>query len=265
MMPPADLDPYLEDLERFADGQMSALEQETFEERLLHEEPLRQAYAVYEQLTADLRWVAGHETLRLRLLAQDRRFTERETALTRVREQQRHTHNRWLVLVVGVLIIALATWIFAQRTLNETSRSAWEALYEPDPGLPAAIIHTESRPLLAEAMQQYQEEHYPAALHALRRVPGAALGQDTLLYYSGIFLLRQGNATAAQPYLRRAGLQPGTPLAGQANYHLGMAYWRNQQLPDARAALDLVATDARNPYQAAARRVLQSEDFRTED
>ncbi|WP_460502784.1 anti-sigma factor, partial [Hymenobacter agri] len=62
-----DLRPYFDELERFADGQMSLAEQEAFELRLEQDEDLAEAHAAYEQLTADLRWAAGHDTLRLRL------------------------------------------------------------------------------------------------------------------------------------------------------------------------------------------------------
>ena len=80
---PPDLRPYFDELERFADGQMALAEQEAFELRLEQDEDLADAHAAYEQLTADLRWAAGHDTLRLRLQALDERMDQRGTALAR--------------------------------------------------------------------------------------------------------------------------------------------------------------------------------------
>ena len=175
-----DLRPYLEVLERFADGQMTPDEQEQFEDRLEQDDALRQAHAAYEQLTADLRWVAGHETLRLRLELLDRRLDQRETAIVRMQHQQRHTQNRWVAIVIGVLVLAMALWIFTRRP-TQAANAVWSQYYLPDPGLSPTEADANLRPLLAESMHQYQEGQYAAALRSLRRVPSDDIGQDTPL------------------------------------------------------------------------------------
>jgi len=257
MNSPVDLRLYLEDLERFADGQMTPEEQERFEARLEQDEALGQAHAIYEQLTADLRWVAGHETLRLRLEMLDRRLDQRETAIERMQHQQRHTQNRWVAIVVGVLVLAMALWIFTRRPA-QASIDAWGQYYQPDPGLAPDETNANLRPLLAESMHQYQEGQYGEALRSLRRIPTNNIGQDTLLYYTGIFMLRDGDGAGARTFLRRVSQQSQVPLARKALYHLGMAHWQANQPDEARAVLKQVAIDASNPYQHAAQTVLQA-------
>lgn len=261
MTPPAfDLRPYLEELERFADGQMTTAEQTAFETRLEQDAALYQAYQAYEQLTADLRWVAGHETLHQRLLALDRRLDQRQEALTRIRRRQRKTQRQWGVVAAVVAAALLALWLIMRPT-TPTLEEAWARYYVPEAGLPDDAVNESRRPLLAEAMRQYREGHYAPALHNLRRVPSSNLGQDTLLYYSGIMLLSQEEPEqirAAQPFLRRVAMQSASPLAGRARYHLGMAYWRNQQITAARNTLRAVANDPRNPYQDEARQLLRA-------
>ncbi|TGD77935.1 hypothetical protein [Hymenobacter wooponensis] len=257
-----DLRPYLEELERFADGQMTVAEQAAFEQRLEQDAALAQAFLTYEQLTADVRWVAGHETLRLRLESLDRRLTQRDVALSRIKQQQRKTQKRWglIASVAGVALLAL--WLLLRPSTSSVEET-WAQYYVPDAGLPAAVINEERRPLLAEAMREYKEGRYPTALFTLRRVPTSNLGQDTLLYYTGIFLLSQSKqdtekAQDAQTFLRKVTQQSGSGLAPKAQYHLGMAYWFAKQPQQARAALQTVANDASNPYQQAARRILQT-------
>lgn len=260
-LPAFDLRPYLDELERFADGQMTAAEQTAFEERMEHDAQLRQAYEAFEQLTADLRWVAGHETLRQRLQSLDLRLDQRQAALTRIKRRQRRTQRRWGLLVAVAVAAALALWLVL-RPAESTKAGAWTRYYVPDTGLPDEAVRESQRPLLAEAMRHYREGHYAPALHALRRVPTSNLGQDTLLYYSGIFLLSQDDkeqTQAAQPLLRRVAMQSESGLARKARYHLGMAYWRNQQITAARNTLRAVAADARNPYQSAAQELLRSD------
>ncbi|MCA8832954.1 hypothetical protein [Hymenobacter pini] len=261
-LPSSDLRPYLDELERFADGQMGAAEQDAFEARLEQDPVLYQAYQSYEQLAADLRWVAGHETLYQRLLALDQRLDQRQEALLRIKRRQRRTQRQW-ALVAGLSLVAvLLIWWFLMRPAAPNMQAAWARYYVPDAGLADDVIRENQRPLLAEAMRQYRDEHYTPALYTLRRVPTSTVGQDTLTYYNGIFLLSQNEPEqirAAQPFLRRVAMQSSSRLAGRARYHLGMAYWRNQQITAARNTLRSVANDTRNPYQDAARQLLRSD------
>ena len=255
-----DLRPNFDELERFADGQMDAGEQEAFELRLEQDEALADAHAAYEQLTADLRWAAGHDTLRQRLQSLDDRMNERGTALARAQHLTQRRQRRWVVLVslgaVLLLAVGAAAWYLSRSTRARPARN-WEAYYQPDPGPPVTTGLLHSRPLLAEALDQYQSGHYPAALHSLGRVGPANVGADTLLYLRGLMLLRQGQGNAAQLYLRRvgAGGSPGE-LARRARYHLGMAYWQAQELAPALKELRAVAADSLNPYRASAHRAV---------
>ncbi|TGE20765.1 hypothetical protein E5K00_22560 [Hymenobacter aquaticus] len=263
MMSPAELRPFLDELERFADGQMTAAEQDAFEERMQQEPALREAYEAFEQITADLRWVAGHETLRHRLLTLDRRLDQRQTALLRIKRQRRRAQTRWGTIFTVAVLLLLGLW-FLLRPAGPRGGRAWENYYVADPGLPASVTQ-EGRPLLAEAMEKYRQGQYPAALHILRRVPTDNLGADTLLYYNGIFLLSQGDGSAARPYLRRVIQQPGSALARKARYHLAVAYWQARQRPEARAAFREVAADSLNPYRQAARKVLAANVLQGEE
>jgi len=261
----SDLRPYLDELERFADGQMSVSEQEAFEQRLEQDEQLSAAYEAYERFTADLRWVAGHETLRHRLAGLDKRLDQRQDALIRMQRRRRRKQVRWAV-IAGVLLLVLsaALWLLL-RPRAVSPDEAWARYYTPDPGLSEAATQRTASPLLIEAMRQYRDGHYPAALHSLRRIPETSLGADTLLYYTGVMLLRQDEATSARSYLTRASRQPGSALTGKALYHLGMAQWRTGQSTQAGVTLRAVAEDPKNPYQLNARQVLQASVLQLRD
>ena len=257
---PPDLRLYFDELERFADGQMAPAEQEAFELRLDQDEALADAHAAYEQLTADLRWAAGHDTLRLRLQALDERMDQRGTALARAQSLLLRRQRRSIVwgTVGAVLLLAagVAAWYFSRPSPARPARN-WDAYYQPDPGpaVTTGLLH--SRPLLSEALDQYQAGHYPAALHSLGRVSPANVGADTLLYLRGLILLREGQGNAAQLYLRRVGEGSGPgELTRRARYHLGMSYWQAQELAPALTELRAVAADSLNPYQASAQRAV---------
>ena len=250
-----DLRPYLDELEQFADGHLSAEAQEAFEQRLEQEPALVEAYEAYEQLTADLRWAAGHQNLQQRLRTLDQRLDQRQDALQRVQRLARQRQRRWVVRVGIVLIalLALAWWQWRRPTTIQPSAN-WQAYYRPEEGPAVSPTLAQQRPLLYEAMLQYQAGHYPAALHTLGRISPANTDPDTLSYLHGVFLLRQGEGLAAQPYLRRVNEQGRAPMARRARYHLGMAYWQAGQHAQARALLHLVAADSLNDYRAAAQR-----------
>ncbi|SHK19643.1 tetratricopeptide repeat protein [Hymenobacter psychrotolerans] len=258
MTPPIDLRPYLDELERFADGQMSESEQAAFELRMEQDEQLSAAYEAYERFTADLRWVAGHETLRHRLIGLDKRLDQRQQALTRIQRRRRRTQVRWTV-VAGVLavLLGLGIWLWL-RPHTMSPDEAWTYYYTPEPGLSKAATRKKGNTLLSEAMLQYRNGQYPEALQTMRRISEAGLSPDSLYYYTGVVLLRQGDAAAARSYLVRASRQPGSALTGKALYHLGMAQWRTGLLPQAQTTLRTVAADSRNPYQRQARKLLRT-------
>lgn len=260
-----DLRPYLEDMERFADGQLSPAEQEAFEERMLQDPDLLRAHQAYEQLTADLRWAAGHEILQEQLLALDQSLDQRQLALTRVQRRpgsaRRRTRRRWMLGLLTLLVAGVAAWLML-RPRESDAPAAWSRYYQPDTGLSEEDPSISRRPLLAEAMHQYQAGRYPDALRILQRLSPDQVGQDTLLYYNGIFLLQQDRPTAARSYLRRVSQQPTSPLAGKASYHLGMVYWRNKQYSEASTMLRHVANDPNNPYREDAQLVLHDNVLR---
>lgn len=255
--PPHGFRVHLDALERFADGALDEAAQEAFEQRLGTDNDLATAYAAYEQFTADLRWAAGHDALRLRLHLLDRRLDQRTTSLARLQRISRGHRRRSLLWAVAALLVVLGTavaWWTTSRTAQP--KEGWASYYRFDPALALSPAQARSRPLLAQALAEYHAGHYPTALHTLSRLSPNEIGADTLSYYRGLFLLQSGDNQAAQPPLHRLAEVMGGPLARRALYHLGMAYWQAQQPAAARDALRRVAADSLNPYQANALRVL---------
>jgi|GEM_PF-933803 len=255
--PPHSFSVHLDALERFADGALDEAAQEAFEQRLTTDTDLATAHAAYEQFAADLRWAAGHDTLRLRLHLLNHRLDQRITSLARLQRIGRGHQRRSLLWATAALLVALGTAI-AWWTTNRAPQPEenWASYYRFDPALALSPAQERSHPLLAQALAEYHAGHYPTALHTLGRLSPNEIGADTLSYYRGLFLLQSGDNQAAQPPLRRLAEVMGGPLSRRALYHLGMAYWQTQQPAAARDALRRVAADSLNPYQANASRVL---------
>lgn len=250
------LRPHLDELEKFADGHLSVSAQEAFELRLEREPDLVAAYEAYEQLTADLRWAAGHQALRERLLTLDQRLDQREAALQRTQRLVRQRQRRWAVrLALLLALLALAVWQW-RRPTTAAARAArnWQDYYQPEPGPTPTPTLARQRPLLHEALVQYRAGHYPAARYTLNRISPTKMDPDSLSYLHGVFLLRQGQGLAAQPYLRRVQEQGPAALARRARYHLGMAHWQAGQLTPARRLLRQVAADSLSENRVSARR-----------
>jgi tetratricopeptide (TPR) repeat protein len=259
--PLTDPRPYLPELERFADGLMLPAEQEAFEVRLENEPALAEAHAAYEQLTADLRWAAGHDTLRQRLHALDQRMNQRGHALLRTETRTRQRKRRVAVLgtlgAVLLLALAMGAW-WLSRPAGAAAQRNWKTYYQPDAGPVVTPALRRSHPLLSQAFDQYRAGHFPAAMYSLGRVSQDKVSADTLQYYHGLILMRQGEGAAAQAYLRRVATDGPAELARRARYHLGMAYWQTQQHEQALDLLRQVAADSLNPYRASANRALNS-------
>jgi TolA-binding protein len=247
----AELLPYLPDVERAFDELFSESEQEAFSERMAHDATLRQACLTYEQYAADLRWAAGRDTLQRQLEAFDRLSSQRAAAHIRIKQRQRQQQFRWLRWVALAAVVA-ALVVLGIRLLKP--RGSWEDFDVQDPGLAATAVA--GRPLLAQAMEQYRAGDHGSALRTLRRVSPVHIGQDTFLYYSGLMLLRQGEARYAESYFQRVSESPGSQLRGKAAFYLGLSHWQQQELKQAKAALQQAAAEAPSPYRETSERAL---------
>ena len=252
-----DLRPYLDTFDRYANGLLSAAEDEALGQRLADEPDLGDAHMAYEQFSADLRWAVGHDSLRHRLRSLDERLNQRGTALVRIKNVVLRRQQRTLLRGAAAAALALALagglWWWARPASHPAT--VWQAYYQPDAGPALSPGQAHARPLLAETLRQYRNGHYAAAQHLLGRLSPAAVGPDTLLYLRGLLLLRLNQPAAAQNPLRRLADGPG-PLAARARYHLGMAHWQLAEPTAARRRLQQVAADAANPYQAVAQQAL---------
>ncbi|MGI4885975.1 MAG: hypothetical protein ACRYFR_13545 [Janthinobacterium lividum] len=257
--PPHSFRVHLDALERFADGALDEAAQDAFEQRLATDADLATAYAAYEQFAADLRWAAGHDTLRLRLHLLDRRLDQRTTSLARLQRISRRHRRRSVLWAAAALLVALGTaaaWWTTSR--SSQPEKGWASYYRFDPALALSPAEERNHPLLTQALAEYHAGHYPTALHTLGRLGSDEIGADTLSYYRALFLLQSGDNQAAQPPLHRLAEAIGGPLSRRALYHLGMAYWQARQPAAARDALRRVAADSLNPYRANALRVLSA-------
>lgn len=253
--PPHDFRACLDELERFADGELNEPAHEAFEQRLATDDALAAAHAAYEQFAADLRWAAGHDALRQRLQLVDHHLNQRGTALAQLRRGAHRRQRRWLSWAGAALAVALTAGTGWWANRPALPPEAWASASRLDPALSLTPAQARTRPLLAQALAEYRAGHYPTALHTLGRLSAGEIGSDTLNYYRGLFLLQAGENRAAQVPLHRLAQAAGGPLARRARYHLGMAYWLARQ-PAALEALRQVATDSLNPYRANAQRVL---------
>lgn len=255
----AELLAHLPLVERASDAMLTEAEQEEFDAQLLVDGELRQACLAYEQYAADLRWAAGRENLRLRLESLDRRVAQRTAAQQRIRQRQRRKQLR-LGLLGAAALALLITGLLLFWPRHAPPERAWRDYDVNDPGLPTNL--TAGRPLLTQSMNQYRQGSYPAALHTLRRLPTTALGQDTFLYYNGLMLLRQEQPAYAESYFERVSRLPNSELAGRARFYLGLTYWQQEKLAEARQALQQAAQDPGNPHRATAQRALQDGSLR---
>ncbi|RTQ48450.1 tetratricopeptide repeat protein [Hymenobacter gummosus] len=255
----AELLAHLPEVERASDAVMSEAEQDEFDAQLLVDGELRQACLAYEQYAADLRWAAGRENLRLRLESLDRRVAQRTAAMQRIRQRVRQRQIRFGLIGAGLLALLIAALVVFWPKRPAPER-AWRDYDVNDPGLPTNV--TDGRPLLTQSMNLYRQGSYPAALHTLRRLPTTALGQDTFLYYNGLILLRQEKPEYAESYFERVSRLPDSELAGRARFFLGLTYWQQDKLKEARTTLQQAAQDAGNPHRATAQRALQSNGLR---
>lgn len=103
-----------------------------------------------------------------------------------------------IAAVFVVLIIGISTWIYYFKFSKEAILTQY---YVEDPGLPV-FMSNESNKEFDEAMNLYKLKDYKQSLSALNVLLLADPANDTLLYYSGVNLLKLDKPDAAEIFFK---------------------------------------------------------------
>lgn len=144
-----------------------------------------------------------------------------------------------------VLIIGISTWIYYVKFGKEAILTQY---YVEDPGLPVFMSY-ESNKEFDEAMNLYKLKDYKQSLAALNVLLLSDPANDTLLYYSGINLLKLDKPDAAEVFFKHVFEIPNSEFRNDARYRQIICMWLLGRKEEAIIALkEISPTEDGNGY-----------------
>lgn len=222
------LDPRMERVIRYLEGDLSAAERSAFETDLAADPSLREDLDAARRTLGGLT-ALGEERLRAELKAADRE-AEAETG-----------RGRWWWAAAAVLILSGLAWWMASRQA-ETPQQLAEEFTVAEPGLPVLMGVEPGR------MDAIMNAYKRGDMGVVEQLLDAALrtddGNDTLNYFRGVVMEQQKNCVAARSYFERVPDRSG--FWSRSRYRMALCELRAGRIPEAMKHLDLVmgSTDA---------------------
>ena len=209
-----------EAIEAYVLDRMSGSERAAFEQRLTREPDLR----------AELELEREHiHAVELGGLARTLRVVAAE-------EHASHAtgHRSWgrlLAYAASVAVLLCATiWWFARPPLHER---LFAEHFTPEPGLPVTMGATDD-PAFADAMVYYKEGRYAEAGTRWAPLLAQEPANDTLLFYTAMIDLANGETTSALTKLTTVS-EGASIFQRRARWYLFLAYVQHDRTGDARA------------------------------
>ena len=140
---------------------------------------------------------------------------------TRVNDHSKVKTLNWKRLAVAaVLIIGLGSfWLLGENTNDRL----YANYFTPDPGLPTTMSSNDQYEFY-EAMVNYKQGKYKTAISKWETLHRVEQNNDTLNYFIGVAHLANKSEDLAIPYLKNAVVDKNFPFANDANFYLGLAY-----------------------------------------
>jgi hypothetical protein len=254
------------ELEQYDDHTLSPAAQASTEARLATDVAFRAGLIEHQTLVASVR-LQGREALRQRLrrLETSLRAAELDTAEilpdkeadTMIAPPQMHVSwaRQWRRLAAASVLLAggFGTWTLL-RSPDYQSIAAQHMMR--DPGLPV-LMGPSARPQIDKAMNAYKLHKPDEALAQWDALPVDAVGQDTLQFYRGVFLLELRQGAAAAEALARVRQLPASAFRERADYYFAVSLWSQGRTAEAQVAFEHLLTVPGHPYADAARAALE--------
>ncbi|MFC5269750.1 hypothetical protein [Adhaeribacter terreus] len=233
---------HLEDIERFAGGQMTAQEVSEFRKRLAVDNDLMAEFELFRTLKAGIK--SFH---RERLLGQMAAYE------AQLQKETQPSYQRFSFRKLGIAASVAAVLGAGIFLWNQQSKQAnnWQAAFIDDPGLP--VLMSNNKSAYNQAMNFYRQGQFKEALNSLPTTTS-----DTTTFYRGIFWLKLQNSDSAFRYLDPVRNQSTSAFKHKADYYSAMALWQAGKKPEAKAAFKKMAANEQHPFHDISAEILGS-------
>ncbi|WP_298902294.1 tetratricopeptide repeat protein [uncultured Psychroserpens sp.] len=217
----------LESVERYFNGNMTADELSAFEGKLKSD-------IDFQTQVEDIRTLLfGIESQSLKEQLDDFHNEIPNTSAKKAQSKVRFLHFG-KIAAAAIVVIAIANFWFFNQSPNE---KLYANFFSPDPGL-ATTMSSNSNFEFYDAMVNYKQGDYKAAISKWTTIHQSKPKNDTLNYFLGVAYMANKNESKAITYLEKAIEEPTSNFKSEAYYYLGLAYLKEGHIEKAKSSLE---------------------------
>ncbi len=241
----------IELIEAFFEGRLDAEEQQRVQTLLDTEPEFKEEFELYKTL------VTGIKNLRADEIKSELKKIDDE-----LDEKQKHptkSSNSFfgiplaIAATLTVILISAGYWLYQSKF---SERAIAFKYYVEDPGLPV-LMSSGNNKAFDEAMNLYKLNQYEESLFAFQDILKSDTTNDSLLYYSGVNLLKQKEYIQAITYFRKVCDIPKSEFHQDAHYRLAICLMLEGNRNEATQLFSEIIKDSDNPYRESALKILQ--------
>lgn len=255
-------------IEAYLNGELSEIDQTTFEIDLSRDAELRAEVETQRELRLGFQALAIEKQL---ILARQRWQQTNQSEQTVTDQQipfgQTINTRRWGRLSVWsaaasvVLVLGFSVWVYLQNNQQSATDIAFNEAYKPDDSqvltkdFPITLPATDQANLQV-ILNQYKAGKYADVIKQLETLPTEKQTVPYKNYFLGLSLLANKQPDKAIPYLQTALSDSKGKLAQKSEWFLALAYLKTGDKTEAGKRLSVIAANPNHPFQALARQVM---------
>ncbi|MBK7970929.1 MAG: hypothetical protein IPK08_19535 [Bacteroidetes bacterium] len=155
-----------------------------------------------------------------------------------------------IAATLTVIFMSAGFWLYQSKF---SQRAIVNKNYVEDPGLPV-LMSSGSNKAFDEAMNHYKLGQYQHSFSAIKNLLTSDTFNDTLLYYSGVNLLKLDKSHEAVEYFRTVISEPSSEFFQDAQYRLAFCLLIEGNRGEADQIFSEIIKDSNNPYRECAKR-----------
>ncbi len=241
----------IELIEAFFEGRLDAEEQQRVQTLLDTEPEFKEEFELYKTLVGGIKSLQADE-IKSQLNKIDVELDDKHKNLN-IRPKSIWGIPFSIAATLTLIFLSGGYWIYQS---NFSDRTIVNRYYEEDPGLPV-LMSSSNNKAFDEAMNLYKLNQYEASLFAFQNLLKSDATNDSLLYYSGVNLLKLKEYLQAITYFQKVHNSLTSEFHQDAHYRLAICLMLEGNRNEATQLFSEIIKDFNNPYRESALKILQ--------
>jgi len=241
----------IELIEAFFEGRLDAEEMQRVQLLLDTQPEFKEEFELYKTLVTGIKSLHAGE-IKSQLQKIDEELDEKHRRIHK--SGNFFFGTQWAIAAtLTVILMSAGYWIYQSKF---SERAIALKYYVEDPGLPV-LMSSGNNKAFDEAMNHYKLGQYQESFSSMENLLASDTSNDTLLYYSGVNLLKLDKYNEAVEYFRKVMSDPSSEFFQDAQYRLAFCLLIEKKRGEAVTILSAISHDQSNPYRESALQLLQ--------